>query len=191
MTVQLGNTRLLVKEIFHPAGVSCCECLSIPKKLPKPPNTPSECRICGASESTAANPLVSPCKCSGSIKYVHIDCMRMWHQSKMDFRAAPHSISYTIRRFECELCRSKFSIESVKDGVQHALVNIARPTSCPYAMLESLADGDEKQIHIVMLNRNSAATIVLALRLRRGEEMQATCDLAMFRCPGAMQPSSC
>lgn len=165
MVVQLGNARLLVKEIFHPAGASRCEHLAIPRKFPRPSNTPGECRICGAPESTAANPLVSPCKCSGSIKYVHVECMRAWHESKTDFRAAPHSVSYSIRRFECELCKSKFSIDSAKDGLQHALVNIARPTSCPYVMLESLADAEEKQIHIVTLSRSTPATIVLALRL--------------------------
>ncbi|RKP30269.1 hypothetical protein METBISCDRAFT_16650, partial [Metschnikowia bicuspidata] len=43
------------------------------------------CRIC-RGESTPEQPLLHPCKCRGSIKYIHQDCLMEWlsHQSRHD-----------------------------------------------------------------------------------------------------------
>ena len=29
-------------------------------------------------EDTDSNPLIQPCLCSGSLKYIHLDCLRQW-----------------------------------------------------------------------------------------------------------------
>ena len=34
------------------------------------------CRICFSDDSEKENPLISPCKCSGSMQYVHLNCLR-------------------------------------------------------------------------------------------------------------------
>ncbi|KAK6348424.1 hypothetical protein TWF718_006219 [Orbilia javanica] len=58
------------------------------------------CRIC-RSEGTAEEPLYHPCKCSGSIKYVHQDCLMEWLQ---------HS-----QKKHCELCKTPFRFTKVYD----------------------------------------------------------------------------
>ena len=54
---------------------------------------PAICRIC-RGEGTAAEPLFYPCKCSGSIKYVHQDCLMEW-------------LSHSQKKY-CELCKTSF-----------------------------------------------------------------------------------
>ena len=40
---------------------------------------PKICRICYTEEdSDSKNPLVQPCKCSGSMKYIHLNCLKQW-----------------------------------------------------------------------------------------------------------------
>ncbi|PBP17185.1 RING finger membrane protein, partial [Diplocarpon rosae] len=51
------------------------------------------CRICRA-EGTDTEPLFHPCKCSGSIKYVHQDCLMEW-------------LSHSQKK-HCELCKTAF-----------------------------------------------------------------------------------
>ncbi|KAL1799189.1 hypothetical protein ACET3X_003226 [Alternaria dauci] len=51
------------------------------------------CRIC-RGEGTAEEPLFFPCKCSGSIKYVHQECLMEW-------------LSHTQKK-HCELCKTPF-----------------------------------------------------------------------------------
>ena len=51
------------------------------------------CKICFVGEEQddqdenkpkqTKNPLISPCNCSGSSKYIHLDCLKKWLQSKM------------------------------------------------------------------------------------------------------------
>ncbi|ORY59134.1 uncharacterized protein BCR38DRAFT_351590 [Pseudomassariella vexata] len=51
------------------------------------------CRIC-RGEQTPGEPLFYPCKCSGSIKYVHQDCLMEW-------------LSHSQKK-HCELCKTPF-----------------------------------------------------------------------------------
>ncbi|KAI8931445.1 hypothetical protein NX059_011772 [Plenodomus lindquistii] len=51
------------------------------------------CRIC-RGEGTPEEPLFYPCKCSGSIKYVHQECLMEW-------------LSHTQKK-HCELCKTSF-----------------------------------------------------------------------------------
>uniref|UniRef100_A0A1I8H8D2 RING-CH-type domain-containing protein n=2 Tax=Macrostomum lignano TaxID=282301 RepID=A0A1I8H8D2_9PLAT len=54
------------------------------------------CRICHCPDTDPAgdNPLISPCLCSGSLKYVHRDCLQHWVKSQ-DIKV-------------CELCKFGF-----------------------------------------------------------------------------------
>ncbi|ROT38231.1 hypothetical protein SODALDRAFT_296801, partial [Sodiomyces alkalinus F11] len=54
---------------------------------------PDTCRIC-RGEGTDDEPLFYPCKCSGSIKYVHQDCLMEW-------------LSHSQKK-HCELCKTSF-----------------------------------------------------------------------------------
>ncbi|KAG5437270.1 hypothetical protein PCANB_001063 [Pneumocystis canis] len=58
------------------------------------------CRVC-CGESSEEEPLFYPCKCSGTIKYVHDNCLIKWLQ---------HS-----RRKDCELCRTPFRFTKLYD----------------------------------------------------------------------------
>ncbi|KAI5209624.1 hypothetical protein E4T39_00724 [Aureobasidium subglaciale] len=59
----------------------------------KSPTEGDTCRIC-RSEGSAAEPLFYPCKCSGSIKFVHQDCLMEW-------------LSHSHKK-HCELCKTPF-----------------------------------------------------------------------------------
>ena len=36
------------------------------------------CRICYQEDDTKENPLIQPCLCSGSLKYIHLNCLKQW-----------------------------------------------------------------------------------------------------------------
>jgi RING-variant domain len=65
------------------------------------------CRICLSNEE-AEGPLISPCKCSGSMQYIHIGCLQKWLASRLEAKTTSYSISFTLKNFECELCKSMF-----------------------------------------------------------------------------------
>jgi E3 ubiquitin-protein ligase MARCH6 len=58
------------------------------------------CRIC-RGEATDELPLYYPCKCSGSIKFVHQDCLMEW-------------LSHSQKKY-CELCKTPFRFTKLYD----------------------------------------------------------------------------
>lgn len=56
------------------------------------------CRVCRC-EAAPDKPLFYPCICTGSIKYIHQDCLVQW-------------LKYSRKEY-CELCKHKFSFKPI------------------------------------------------------------------------------
>jgi len=67
------------------------------------------CRICYVEEENKENPLVEPCICSGSMKYIHLNCLKKWISTKscVQIDSSENCIIYIIKKIECELCKTK------------------------------------------------------------------------------------
>eukprot|EP01055_Gregarina_sp_Pseudo9_P003194 Gregarina_sp_Pseudo_9__3193@NODE_337_length_3116_cov_17_791355_g317_i0_p1_GENE_NODE_337_length_3116_cov_17_791355_g317_i0NODE_337_length_3116_cov_17_791355_g317_i0_p1_ORF_typecomplete_len693_score112_87RINGv/PF12906_7/4_9e15FHA/PF00498_26/1_2e02FHA/PF00498_26/5_7e08YopYscD_cpl/PF16697_5/46YopYscD_cpl/PF16697_5/0_00035YopYscD_cpl/PF16697_5/5e02FANCL_C/PF11793_8/0_023FHA_2/PF17913_1/9_2e02FHA_2/PF17913_1/0_73DUF587/PF04532_12/0_18zfRING_2/PF13639_6/0_6_NODE_337_length_3116_cov_17_791355_g317_i0990 len=68
------------------------------------------CRICLCEEEDAKNdPLVSPCKCNGSMKWIHLKCLRTWMEGRLNIKADDvGSTCFFWRPLECELCQEPY-----------------------------------------------------------------------------------
>ncbi|XP_005049827.1 PREDICTED: E3 ubiquitin-protein ligase MARCH7 isoform X3 [Ficedula albicollis] len=62
------------------------------------------CRICQMSSSSSDNLLIQPCKCTGSLRYVHQECMKKWLQSKINSGSSLEAVT------TCELCKEKLHL---------------------------------------------------------------------------------
>lgn len=60
------------------------------------------CRIC-RGEATASQPLLHPCKCRGSIKYIHEECLFEWLK---------HSNKSTEK---CDICNTPYKFKTIYD----------------------------------------------------------------------------
>jgi E3 ubiquitin-protein ligase MARCH1/8 len=58
-----------------------------------------QCRICHSGAESRSNPLISPCRCNGTMKYVHTACLIKWLEISSE-KFWPTS--------SCELCGFKF-----------------------------------------------------------------------------------
>ena len=61
------------------------------------------CRVCRC-EGTPERPLFHPCICTGSIKYIHQECLLQW-------------LKYSKKEF-CELCSHRFSFTPSKNYIK-------------------------------------------------------------------------
>ena len=72
------------------------------------------CRICYMTEtSSLINPLIKPCKCSGSMKYIHLKCLMHWLKTKIQIDKSEYIENnfftlYSSEKVECELCKQIF-----------------------------------------------------------------------------------
>ena len=67
-------------------------------------NQELSCRVCLSSENSEENPLISPCACAGSVKHIHLDCLKEWIKSKRNIRSDGLYVSYSWETLKCELC---------------------------------------------------------------------------------------
>ena len=66
------------------------------------------CRICYVEEIDGKNnPLIKPCKCSGSMKYIHYGCLLHWLKTKVLISNNGFFSIYSLQLIECELCKKK------------------------------------------------------------------------------------
>ncbi|KAG2460571.1 MARH7 ligase, partial [Polypterus senegalus] len=63
------------------------------------------CRICQSGVGTPGNPLLEPCKCTGSLQYVHHDCLKLWLQTKIKSGAELSAVQ------TCELCKENLNLD--------------------------------------------------------------------------------
>lgn len=67
------------------------------------------CRIClGEEEDDNSNPMISPCKCDGTMRNIHMKCLKEWLNSKKLVYNGDRVKSYFWKALECELCKVPF-----------------------------------------------------------------------------------
>ena len=71
------------------------------------------CRICYGENSIEENPLICPCTCKGSMKFIHFLCLKNWLNSKIESELNLNSerkttISYNKKDIYCELCNTQY-----------------------------------------------------------------------------------
>lgn len=71
------------------------------------------CYMCFDEEDTPENPMITPCKCLGDTRYVHVDCLRKWHTAEADNQICfLSSVDAT-----CSVCKTTFKANfKLKDG---------------------------------------------------------------------------
>lgn len=68
------------------------------------------CKICWSNDSSVENPIMTPCKCSGTVGLIHYDCLRSWLNTKCSNKQSSNGLvkSYIWKTFECEICKSAY-----------------------------------------------------------------------------------
>ena len=122
------------------------------------------CRICYGDDTSSDNPLINPCICKGSMKYIHYKCLKNWLNSKIESEMEQSSdnetIIYNTKDLSCELCKAKFP-DYVK--IKNKLYNISfyKPKFQEFIVFESMkADKNKnKYIYIISLDNRRCINI--------------------------------
>lgn len=68
------------------------------------------CRICLDDMEEEDNPFITPCKCAGSMRFIHLKCLREWLDSKRIAQKLQGVYSYYWEELSCELCKEPLSL---------------------------------------------------------------------------------
>ncbi|XP_039554541.1 E3 ubiquitin-protein ligase MARCHF7 isoform X3 [Passer montanus] len=122
------------------------------------------CRICQMSSASSDNLLIEPCKCTGSLQYVHQECMKKWLQSKINSGSSLEAVT------TCELCKEKLNL-NLEDFDVHELYRAHANEQADYEFISSglylvvLLHLCEQRFSDMLGTANEASTRVRLLKM--------------------------
>ncbi|XP_030096427.1 E3 ubiquitin-protein ligase MARCHF7 isoform X2 [Serinus canaria] len=122
------------------------------------------CRICQMSSASSDNLLIEPCKCTGSLRYVHQECMKKWLQSKINSGSSLEAVT------TCELCKEKLHL-NLEDFDIHELYRAHANEQADYEFISSglylvvLLHLCEQRFSDMLGTANEASTRVRLLKM--------------------------
>ena len=99
-----------------------------------------KCRICFCEGNfEGINPLISPCNCSGSVKYIHLNCLRKWLTTKIITKVSANNdiYCYVFKKLKCEICQSIIPEIAEFRGKFLSLLDF-RNIESPYIIFQSM-----------------------------------------------------
>ena len=123
------------------------------------------CRICLFETFTKDNPLITPCKCSGTMRFIHIKCLQQWLKSKLTMKQSGNSISFYWKNLDCELCKEQYPPAVSLEKKIVDLIEIPKPDS-NYIILEALIRdrNSTRGLHVISMQQKTL------IRLGRGHD---------------------
>ena len=115
------------------------------------------CRICYMEEDDPKeNPIVQPCHCSGSCKYIHLQCLKHWIMTKscVKIDESEFCCVYIFSETECELCKAKLPDLICHNNKLYSLLDFSEDFK-NYLILECLTLDKEnnKFLYIISLEK--------------------------------------
>ena len=167
------NVNVMTLRVAQTIPVDFTQRSSKKTKLPK------LCKICYGEEDDPEDPLVQPCKCSGTLKYIHLNCLKHWLNTRSCIKLESNYrfMSFLIKQIECEICKTKYP-----DFIQHKNkiyeileLTIDFESYCIFEVLTMDKDG-KRYIYIINLDKNTK------LKIGRGHESHLTLgDISVSR----------
>lgn len=165
--VKLGRIRMKVKKIAltftsekREEISKCFDSFGSQIEVNKEVECEACCRICFCNEVTESNPLIAPCECTGSIKFIHVECIKSWLRSRIQTKTTGLVVSYYSNDLICELCKTPLPASVFYIGTKIDLISIEYPKK-PYIIFEECRLDTKifNAIHVITLESGKSVSI--------------------------------
>lgn len=133
--------------------------------------TSVQCRFWWENEWSKDRPLINACLCTGTMKYIHLQCLKMWVKSKVkpisNEKLKDSLESFIWKTFEWEVCKKKYPY-TLRHGNDtfYNIFDIDIPNG-PFWILESLSiDKNSSRMIFIMKPQNDQ----MEFRVGRGHD---------------------
>lgn len=113
------------------------------------------CRICllPNNKDDSENPLISGCKCKGTMKFIHIECLKLWLKSKIVSKDVSSILKiHSYDTLKCELCNHEYTKSINFNNKIIDLISYEYPEK-DGIVLEQISE--KGKVHIVIINMNN------------------------------------
>ena len=121
------------------------------------------CRVCYGDEDDGG-PLISPCTCTGGLKYIHLYCLQKWLNTKVinrDENSNQSYLEFKIYRKKCEICNTPFPefIYSKKNNKLYKIFDCLNIQFKNYISFEKIynedLDNTERTIYVLNCDKKN------------------------------------
>ncbi|CAG9331044.1 unnamed protein product [Blepharisma stoltei] len=133
--IKFGRIRMKVKEIN--SIENSCSKEETKATINEKSSEGSVCRFCLSEMYTDENPLISPCSCSGSMKWIHYKCLQTWLKGKVNVSEHNNSVCYKWHQLHCEICKDSYPSSLKVNSKQYNIIEVNKPLG-PYIILLDL-----------------------------------------------------
>jgi len=120
-----------------------------------------ECRICLMDEDSQS--LVAPCGCQGSVKYVHMECLRTWCRERASLK--------------CEICHEDYDVDSFSEADRGKILDAFQAAQAEQAMeRERQRQRRQAQLQLGMRGDRDFLTLDIEEALRGSEGYESVED---------------
>ena len=98
------------------------------------------CRICYLLNSDLENPLISPCNCNGSMKYIHYKCLKNCIEANLNKKIELSYKYYSWKEYSCEICKKEYpKYIKIKEMLYPLIdldINYSSYITCDYSLYD-------------------------------------------------------
>ena len=143
------------------------------------------CRICYSHSSDMENPLISPCKCNGSLKYIHYKCLKHCIEVNLTKRIEQNYKYYFWKNYSCEICKEEYpKYIKLKDSLYPLVdleIGFSAYITCDYALYDdSKKKTSRKGILIIKINEDKDEDVITVGRSQNNRVKLK--DISVSRC---------
>ena len=129
--------------------------------------TKPTCRVCYGEDTSEENPLICPCICKGSMKYIHYQCLKNWLNAKIEEELSedsaernPDCITYNRKDISCELCKEKFPDYIIHNNIYYNIL-FYKPKFEEFIIFESMKSSivKNRNYHVISLDNKDFISI--------------------------------
>jgi len=119
------------------------------------------CLIC-LCEEEEGDELITPCKCTGSVKYIHVSCLGEWLEGKKHQKETEGVNSYIWKGLECEICKALYQdTVRLRNGKEFCVLRYQiHEEAKSYMIIESITNTTSKTIHVVNFTNQRKIRVV-------------------------------
>lgn len=145
------------------------------------------CRVCYSSKSDIENPLICPCKCCGSIKFIHYICLKSWLEENITTKTEPNFKIYTWKSFCCEVCKEEYPKYIRYKELLYPLVELEIPyvsfVTCDYTLYDDMKKKIfRKGILIFKINEDAEEEVISVGRSQTNKIKLKDISVSRYHC---------
>ena len=145
-------------------------------------NNKPYCRLCYQSESTISDPLISPCNCSGTMKYIHLSCLKNSIKVKYHKKSESYYEMFLFQNYSCEICLSIYPKYIIYKTKVYYLIDIDLDKFENYILcdLTQYIDNNQRISHFGYLMFNIEENMELSLGRKKNNHIKLK-DISVSR----------